>query len=163
MSRAKREAKSWKANYDKASKERALLWLEARGLQAEVERLRENLKTVDSLLNAREAEAERLREEQSQAWNEVRNNAHEVERRLAGENERLRAERDKANIAAREMWDYLSKDEAEQLLEVERLRADNEQHLKQWTQDVERLRAENRLLQAEIDGAPLGWHSKEEA
>jgi predicted RNase H-like nuclease (RuvC/YqgF family) len=47
--------------------------------------------------------------------------------------------------------------------EVERLRSDNEQHLKQWTQDVERLRAENRLLQAEVDGAPLGWHSKEEA
>ena len=47
-------------------------------------------------------EVERLRGEQSQAWQEVRDNAREVERRLAEENERLRAalERIDADVTA---------------------------------------------------------------
>jgi chromosome segregation ATPase len=136
-------------------------------LEAEVERLREENQKHWQAWTVAEAEVEGAKEHHELHHAEVE--------RLQVKTDALQVELDNSPTCVeverlqRVLRDADAELEAEREArpkleaEVERLRSDNEQHLKQWTQDVDRLRAENRLLQAEVDGAPLGWHPRGEA
>jgi multidrug resistance efflux pump len=89
-------------------------------------RLLANLPGPEHSVAAFAAEVERLRDEHHCPWRDNYDDAQAEVEGLRVRTDALQVELDNAPIWA----------------EVERLRADNEQHLKQWTQDVERLRVE---------------------